>query len=278
MRKTILSLIFFLVALIIPGFAQMSRSVEKYDGSNYALVYRPTTMKPKGVILFLHGIGERKAKGSIDILEKLALPKVLKEGVEIPYVVLAPQLNANGWWQDILENIFKKLDALAAEHSVTERHITGLSLGGGGTVNAVKFAYIYNGNKPGYFKSYGVVCGWMDNQVSPTTKPYYEGTKWKIWHGTADPTVAYSKGVFLYDQLTKNGIEATLVTLEGVKHDAWTHAYNIARDDDYLQWLESFEASKQEPEPVDELAAARQRIAELESDLEAIKAIVLKSK
>lgn len=223
-------------------FSGMSRSVEKYNGSDYGIIYRPTTLKPKGVILFLHGIGEIKKNGGVEILEKLALPKVLgKDKIEIPYIVFAPQLNANGWWENVLVGAFEKVDALAAEYGLTTKHITGLSLGGGGTVNAAKFAYTYNGNKPGYFKSYGVVCGWMDNQITSTSKAWYEGSTWKVWHGTADPTVVYSKGVFLYDQLNKNGIPVSMVTLDNVKHDAWTHAYNVSRNDDYIQWLEEID-------------------------------------
>src|SRR6188768_2103623 len=85
--KTII--IFLLVAMPALVFGQMKREVLTYNGTQY-LKYTPTTMSVKGAILFLHGLGERGT--NIALLENLEIPKQLKNGLEVPYIVVAPQL------------------------------------------------------------------------------------------------------------------------------------------------------------------------------------------
>src|SRR4051812_7824317 len=85
--KTKLTLLLLIAPIFL--FGQMKREVLNYNGIQY-LKYTPTTMAVKGAILYLHGIGERGS--DITLVERNEIPKQLKAGMEVPYIVVAPQL------------------------------------------------------------------------------------------------------------------------------------------------------------------------------------------
>jgi predicted peptidase len=228
----------------------MYRRIKTYGAGGQYLEYIPENGNPIGVILFLHGAGEVVSKGPISIIENHEIPKQLKRtdpvtmavtnpaGFESQYVILAPQLGGTSWYRAILRSMFPKIDEICNLYGFSEKHCTGLSLGGMGTIGAVNHAYEWNSNQPGYFKSYGIVCG-KNTTTPPVDKLAGAVVKW--WHGLADLTIPFStSGAQNYiNTLVANGIDAALKTYEGVGHNSWSRAYNTTDPESYWKWLES---------------------------------------
>lgn len=222
------------------------REVLSYDGTTgKAIVQIPTSGKIEAAILFEHGIGERYKddNGNIIPIEKnetLALPMYVKnQPAKVPnFLYVFPQCNVGSWSESVSLKVLALFDQLCKLHNIEERHCTGLSLGGYGTFWMPKWAYKFNGNKPGYFKSYGVVCGRGDKN-SP--KEVFEGSRWKVWHGTEDETVhTYQYGINLFGELAAKGVkEKEFHAYPGGKHAIWNQVYNPdpANVDGYFAWL-----------------------------------------
>jgi len=104
--------------------AGMKREELSYNGIKY-LKYTPTTMPIRGAVLFLHGMGERGS--NLALLENTEIPKQLKNGLEVPYIVVAPQLPSGygGWYGNITGPIIEMMKGYGVD-----LHLAGLSLGG----------------------------------------------------------------------------------------------------------------------------------------------------
>ncbi len=84
------------------------------------------------LILFLHGRGER---GSFDLLRTQALPRMLHEGHEMPFIVVSPLCPGESDWALHLDDVQTVLDTVMEAHRADPArvYLTGLSMGGFGT-------------------------------------------------------------------------------------------------------------------------------------------------
>lgn len=256
------------------------REIMSYDGeTGKAIVHTPTFGKIEGAIFFEHGIGERYKddKGNIipiEKLETLALPKFVKSSPALVpnFLYFFPQCNASNWSEGVSTKALKLFDDLCKLHNIEDRHCTGLSLGGYGTFWMAKWAYKFNQNRPGYFKSYGVVCGRGDNN---STKEVFEGTRWKVWHGTHDDSAhTYQYGINLWGILAAHGIkDKEFHAYPGAKHNIWDTVYNPdpSNTDGYFAWLMKTPAGSGEIADLKaRLATALAERDELKADLDGI--------
>lgn len=244
MKKFII-LIIFLIPAICSG--QMKSSIKTYGFSGKYIKYEPTTMKPVGVILYFHGAGERGS--DISVLERNELPKLFKNGVEKPFIVICPQLagDKTSWGTNEIVTMLNILDT----YEGLEKHVTGLSLGGMATYSAVIKAYEYMGNKPGYFKTAVSVCG----RTSTSNWQAFQGTAVKVYHGTKDTTVPISPDIALVKLLQNNNVDVQSVFYEGAGHIIWGTAYNES-ESSYWKYLKQ----KIEPPPVSTPDSVRVKI------------------
>lgn len=226
-----------ILLLLIPCslFGQMKKEFFKYgqDG-NYAIYSPPDSIKTYDVILYLHGLGERgNTVADFASIENNEIPKLFKQGKIKPFIFIAPQLGAlkKAWGKNELIAMFNILDTYKARGY--DLHVTGLSLGGMGTYAAIQFAYEYNNNKPGYFKTAGSVCG----RTSSTDTIRFSQTAIKIWHGSNDQTVPASPDRSLFKLLLANRYDIEYKEYEGLGHNIWGLAYNESADG-YWQWFE----------------------------------------
>lgn len=190
---------------------------------------------PIGAIIFWHGNDEKASFGGVNLVLKHGPPKLYAAGYQSPFILFAPQCTQGGWYVENVTEAIKYFDEVCKRFGVTQRHCTGLSMGGHATYDCARWSY-QNGFPIGFFKTYGVVCGWGDAMINDP-RPY-QGTKWKLWHGTEDKTITYDRGVKLYENLKKILPDTEFVKLDGVKHDAWTYAYNVNRPDNYFKFIE----------------------------------------
>ncbi len=231
-------LIFLLAAMPALVFGQMKREVLQYNNIQY-LKYTPTTMAVKGAILFLHGLGERGT--NISLIENLEIPKQLKNGLEVPYIVVAPQLPSSfgGWYGNITYPMISMMQTYGLDI-----HLTGLSLGGMAVPTLVS-------EKPGVFKTAATVCGFVDGSVK--TKIFQEMKKLPTIHyyDANDKTISYGYLSIkdMVDVLKPQGADINLVLLTGSPnaHSIWGQAYATNQ---YWQWLASKTGGAATPPPV----------------------------
>ena len=62
------------------------------------------------LIIFLHGAGKRGK--NLEHLERLNIPKMIKEGYEMDAVVLCPQCPGEYVWNNLVQEVKKLIDEI----------------------------------------------------------------------------------------------------------------------------------------------------------------------
>lgn len=204
----------------------MKRTLKTIDNTK-VVEWMPTTWNGH-IIWFMHGLGERGT--DITKVEQEGLPRLLKEGLELNYIVIYTQLpsSATSWGKTILTkmvNILKKYQAKAY-------HVTGLSLGAMGSLSVMKLF-------PGFFKTAGICCG---KTSDPSVTSPFIPTQLKFWHGTKDNVLPISNIRTLYKNLLTAGAKAQMVEYND-GHDIWDKVYNPNNSNGYWPWLNNRTAS-----------------------------------
>ena len=185
-------------------------------------VYTPDTQeKNLPMIVFLHGAGERG--WNIDHLAKHGIPMMMKNGAEIPAVVLCPQCPANCVWDNIPFDVMALIEKIAAEYEVDSDRIsiTGGSMGGFGTWYTA-MAY------PDMFAALAPCCGggmaWGANVL-----------KMPIWtfHGLEDKVVSPNHTLEMIEKLKSTNPRFKYDLYEGVGHNSWELAFS----EELLEWM-----------------------------------------
>lgn len=191
---------------------------------NY-LLYLPVDYGKKDtnypLMLFLHGAGERG--NDINLVKKNGPPKLIEEGKDFPFLIVSPQCPENQRWNPLALNFL--LDDIIKNYKVDTNkiYITGLSMGGHGTLELAKFA-------PERFAAIAPICGWSD---------MFEIHKLKnmpIWviHGAKDALVPISESERLVNILKYLGNDVKFTVYPEAGHDAWTETYN---NQELYNWL-----------------------------------------
>ena len=191
------------------------------------LLHVPDGAAPIGgwpLVLFLHGSGERGRDA--DLLRRQGLPKRLDDGLAFPAIVLSPQCPEGDVWPQHFPALLHLLDAVAARYGADLDRVvvTGLSLGGAGTVHLVAA-------HPERFAALAPICGpwtWYYANAALARLPLW------AFHGDADPVVSVADSRQLVARVRELGGEPRYTEFPGVGHDAWTAAY---ADPQVLDWL-----------------------------------------
>lgn len=202
------------------------------------LVYTPNDSTARGVVLYLHGLGERGT--DTNAIKRNEIPKLFNGTTyEQPYIFICPLLakKYTSWPKNILVACFKILDTYTGK----PRHVTGLSLGGMGTYGAIQYAYDYYGG-PGYFTTACSVAG----KTGSTDYKRFDGTYLKIYHGSEDSaskggigpsadTSFYTKlNVYLKSKHAGVNTYASIKIWAGYSHNVWAVSYT---NTEYFKWV-----------------------------------------
>jgi len=164
-------------------------------------------------ILFLHGAGERG--DDLGILGRIALPMVLEERDDFPFIVISPQCpKGQRWSNDFLITLLNEI----VENYRVDRdrvYLTGLSMGGNG---AWQLAFEY----PDRFAAVAPVCGWGDSQKVARVR---DVPMW-VFHGELDTSVPAERGKEVVEALVKIGGNIKTTFYPGRGHDSWHETYN----------------------------------------------------
>lgn len=178
------------------------------------LLYLPEegATEPPPLMLFLHGAGERG--DDLARVKKNGLPRLIEEGQEFPFMVLAPQCPAGVWWQ--IDHLVALLDEFTDTHEVDEEriYVTGLSMGGYGTWALVDAC-------PGCFAAAAPVCGPF-TYVDPAN--FSDIPVW-CFHGAMDEVVSADDSIRMVRWLRENGADVKFTVYPDAEHDSWTQAY-----------------------------------------------------
>lgn len=230
--------------------AQTSRfSSEKYlngkgDTLNYRLLFpdaNPLLKYP--LVIFLHGSGERGNDNEKQLkwgVQNFATDKMM---ITHPAIVLAPQCPANQGWSNLdrqkgsrvmklnpqpskpMELLIDLIHQVIKKYPVdtTRIYITGLSMGGYGTYDALE-------RNPHLFAAAVPVCGAGDTSKAATIAhvPIW------IFHGADDPAVDPLCSKDMQEALLKAGAHPGLTIYPGVGHFSWLGAYT---DQMMIEWL-----------------------------------------
>ena len=208
--------------------------------------YDPNTKYP--LVLFLHGAGERGDDNEKQLVHGVKAFLKAENRANFPCIVIAPQCPADSYWAsakfertkypiDFDFNydypITKGLDlALQLTRSIIKTksvdkkrvYITGLSMGGMGTFEAVY-------RKPRLFAAAAAVCGGAD--VDAYTKKHAKKSFW-IFHGDVDGVVEVKNSRAMNEKLKSLGAEVRYTEYVDVNHNSWEKAYEEA---ELLPWL-----------------------------------------
>ena len=177
-----------------------------------------------GLLLFLHGGGE--SGRNIEEIKDTGPPKMLVEGKQFPFLILAPQnSHAKKWWNT--NAVVQLLDSVVDANRVDKNRIylTGLSRGGSASW---ELATQY----PDKFAAMAVVCG-----MTPLPYAHWIDKDMPIWvfHGDQDDVIQVEESDKMVQKLREMGHEVRYTRYKGVGHNAWTRAYTT---DSLYTWLE----------------------------------------
>ncbi len=165
------------------------------------------------LLLFLHGMGERGS--DLNLVKTYGPPARIENGLELPFVVAAPQCPADEIWQPytlaaLLEDIIKRYKIDRARI-----YLTGLSMGGSGT-------WALANARRDLFAAIAPICGpfTMIDPVRFTDIPVW------CFHGAMDDTVPVEDSVRMVKWLRGNGADVRFTVYPDAGHDSWTQAYD----------------------------------------------------
>ena len=187
------------------------------------LLYKPKNYSektPNPLLIFLHGAGERG--DDLELVKIHGPPKLIEQGVDLPFVVASPQVALNEWWSPstvvwLLKDIQSRLNI-----DPKRVYLTGLSMGGYGTwETAIRY--------PNLFAAIVPICGRGDPAMAERIKHI---PTW-IFHGAKDDVVPIKYSEAMYEALKPYGNVEFTVYPEAM-HDSWTETY---ADMKLYEWL-----------------------------------------
>ena len=254
MKKLFIAILMLMVCQLSAQDFDLFKKREFTNKSGEVLPYR--ILYPKNydaqkkypLVLFLHGAGERGDDNEQQLKHAVKVFLESENRGQFPCIVLAPQCPKDSYWSSV--NIDRstyplKLDfdydneitkglklamELTKETIKKERidkkrvYITGLSMGGMGTFEAV---YRF----PKRFAAAIAVCGGADvdaYQKKQAKVPF------RIYHGAVDQVVAVGHSKAIYDKLVFLEANVQYKEYPGVNHNSWDYAYV---EKDLLAWL-----------------------------------------
>jgi predicted peptidase len=235
-------LLILLLILSFAAFGQMNTKVLSHAGVQYLEYTPPDGIKPKAIIWFLHGKGE--IGKDINLIKRNEIPQLFEQGIAKPYIVIAPQLQSgDNWPKNLILAYLDLLEIYKHKYGIDDVIVTGLSLGGIGTIATLYWAN-EKFKRNDYFTAAGIVCG----KTGYTDMKPFVGIPIKAWHGVNDSQLPISNIRTFVKRVKEAGGNIELVEYAGVNHNAWDYAYRDG-DNEFWAWLDKI-IPKQEPEPV----------------------------
>ncbi len=214
----------------------------------YRILYPENYDKDKKypLILVLHGAGERGNDNEKQLIHggKLFIDSAVRK--EYPAIVVFPQCPEQDYWSSVdidrgktplvlsfdyrdqittpLRDAISLVKQLMKDEGVNAKrvYVTGLSMGGMGTFEAVS-------RFPNLFAAAMPICGGGDTQ-------HYSKVKIPFWvfHGAADAVVNVEYSRAMVEKLKDLKVKVKYTEYPGVNHNSWDNAF---AEPDFLKWM-----------------------------------------
>jgi predicted peptidase len=173
------------------------------------------------LVLFLHGAGERG--DDLQAVKKHGPPKLIAQGRDFPFIVVAPQCPKNKWWEPY--ELTALLDEIEEKYKVDKDriYVTGISMGGFGTWSLAAYA-------PDRFAALAPICGGGD----PMTARRIAAIPIWVFHGAKDTAVSLERSEQMVEALKKKGGNVKFTVYPEAGHDCWTETYE---NPELYSWL-----------------------------------------
>lgn len=200
------------------------------------------------LVLFLHGAGERGNDNEKQLTHGAKLFLSQETRKNFPAIVIFPQCTAEGFWGNVnvdrtktplvfdfdyskpatdqLKMVINLLKKIVKEESVDKKrvYVTGLSMGGMGTFEAVyRFPKLFAAALP--------ICGGGD--AKHYTKKVKAIPFW-VFHGADDAVVNAKYSREMVEKLKLIGVNVKYSEYPGVNHNSWDNAF---AEPDFLSWM-----------------------------------------
>jgi predicted peptidase len=200
------------------------------------------------LVLLLHGAGERGNDNEKQLTHGAKLFLTDESRANFPAIVIAPQCPTDSYWASVnidrstspitlgfdyskpitlpLRNAIELVQKISNEHGVDKKriYITGLSMGGMGTFEAV---YRY----PKLFAAALPICGGGD------TTRYNKRVKkipFRVFHGDSDDVVSVNESRQMVKKLESLKVNVTYKEYPGINHNSWDNSF---AEPDFLSWM-----------------------------------------
>lgn len=200
------------------------------------------------LVLLLHGGGERGNDNEKQLTHGAKLFLSDDSRTNFPAIVLVPQCPTDSYWASVnldrstspitlgfdysrpitppLKNAIDLVQKISNEESVDKKriYITGLSMGGMGTFEAV---YRY----PKLFAAAVPICGGGD------TIRYDKRVKkipFRVFHGDSDAVVGVNESRQMVKKFQSLKVNVIYKEYPGVNHNSWDNAF---AEPDFLSWM-----------------------------------------
>lgn len=164
------------------------------------------------LLLFLHGAGERGQ--DFDLATTHGPMKERRAGRELPFVIAAPQVPEGERWT--VGRVAAALDAVieATRVDLDRIYITGLSMGGFGTWEAIE-------RMPERFAAAVPICGGGNPLGLAAARDV------PVWtfHGAQDDVVPLAATEWMVRSLREVGGDVRCTVYPDAAHDSWTQTY-----------------------------------------------------
>ena len=183
--------------------------------------YNKQPKKKWPLVLFLHGAGERG--DNLELVKVHGPPKLIEQGQQFPFIVVAPQCPADAWWQP--EKLAALLDDVERRYRVDKRriYVTGISMGGFGT-------WLLALSCPRRFAAIAPICGGGHWWAVPCIKHL---PVW-VFHGKKDRVIPFERSADMVAALRKYGGKVKFTVYPKAEHDSWTVTYE---NPELYRWL-----------------------------------------
>ena len=183
--------------------------------------YNKQPKKKWPLVLFLHGAGERG--DNLELVKVHGPPKLIEQGQQFPFIVVAPHCPADAWWQP--EKLAALLDDVERRYRVDKRriYVTGISMGGFGT-------WLLALSCPRRFAAIAPICGGGHWWAVPCIKHL---PVW-VFHGKKDRVIPFERSAEMVAALRKYGGKVKFTVYPKAEHDSWTVTYE---NPELYRWL-----------------------------------------
>lgn len=187
-------------------------------------------------ILYLHGLGE--VGDDLTNLLQRGLLKELRDGMEIPFIVVAPQAPfteqyKDGWKRNEADILKVLADAKQHYRIDPDRvYLTGISMGGIGS-------FYMASQHPELFAAVAPIAG--DGNTAWVAE--YHGLPFWVFHGVRDDVISIKGSQAMVDRMEADSVDVRFTQYPEADHDSWTPTY---RNMELYRW---FLAHRREPGP-----------------------------